>query len=86
MFDPSYSAFNWLLEHLGLDRISWLGATGLARFSVHLATVWFVAPFFLLIYLASFNSVPEPLRAADRRHSGSQSAYEVNSVWRKSRQ
>src|SRR6202023_4418752 len=23
LFDPSYSAFNWLLEHVGLDRIAW---------------------------------------------------------------
>src|SRR5260370_20297919 len=30
LFDPSYSAFNWILEHLGLDRISWLGGTGRA--------------------------------------------------------
>src|SRR5712675_3079806 len=33
LFDPSYSAFNWLLEHVGLDRIAWLGETGWARFS-----------------------------------------------------
>src|SRR6266702_3937328 len=25
LFDPSYSAFNWILQHLGLDRIAWLG-------------------------------------------------------------
>src|SRR6202165_1832720 len=53
LFDPSYSAINWILEHLGLDRISWLGETGWARFSVILANVWFGAPFFMIMYLAS---------------------------------
>jgi multiple sugar transport system permease protein len=64
LFDPSYSAFNWILEHLGLDRISWLGETGWARFSVILANVWFGAPFFMIMYLASLKSVPEQLYEA----------------------
>ena len=64
LFDPSYSAFNWLLEHVGLDRISWLGETGWARFSVILANVWFGAPFFMIMYLASLKSVPEQLYEA----------------------
>jgi len=64
LFDPSYSAFNWILEHLGLDRISWLGGTGWARFSVILANVWFGAPFFMIMYLASLKSVPEQLYEA----------------------
>jgi multiple sugar transport system permease protein len=64
LFDPSYSAFNWILEHLGLDRISWLDETGWARFSVILANVWFGAPFFMIMYLASLKSVPEQLYEA----------------------
>jgi multiple sugar transport system permease protein len=64
LFDPSYSAFNWLLEHVGLDRISWLGETGWARFSVILVNVWFGAPFFMIMYLASLKSVPEQLYEA----------------------
>jgi multiple sugar transport system permease protein len=64
LFDPSYSAFNWILGHLGLDRISWLGETGWARFSVILANVWFGAPFFMIMYLASLKSVPEQLYEA----------------------
>jgi multiple sugar transport system permease protein len=64
LFDPSYSAINWILEHLGLDRISWLGETGWARFSVILANVWFDAPFFMIMYLASLKSVPEQLYEA----------------------
>ncbi|TAJ90123.1 MAG: sugar ABC transporter permease [Reyranella sp.] len=64
LFDPSYSAFNWILEHLGLDRIYWLGETGWARFSVILVNVWFGAPFFMIMYLASLKSVPEQLYEA----------------------
>jgi multiple sugar transport system permease protein len=61
LFDPSFSALNWILDHLGMDRIDWLGETGWARFSVVLATVWFGAPFFMVMYLASLKSVPEEL-------------------------
>ncbi len=53
LFDPSYSAFNWILEHIGLDHVAWLGETGWARFSVILVNVWIGAPFFMIMYLAS---------------------------------
>jgi multiple sugar transport system permease protein len=33
----------------------WLGETGWARFSVILANVWFGAPFFMIMYLASLS-------------------------------
>jgi len=64
LFEPSFGAFNWLLEHLGLERILWLGEAGWARFSVILVTVWFGAPFFMVMYLASLKSVPEELYEA----------------------
>src|SRR5262249_10166808 len=34
LFDPSYSAFNWILAGFGIGRIPWTGETGWARFSV----------------------------------------------------
>src|SRR5205814_8342960 len=34
LFDPSYSAFNWILTHLGLSGIPWLGNPYWARFGV----------------------------------------------------
>ena len=64
LLEPSFGAFNWILEHLGMDRIYWLGETGWARFSVILVTVWFGAPFFMVMYLASLKSVPEELYEA----------------------
>ena len=64
LFEPSFGAFNWILESLGMDRIHWLGETGWARFSVILVTVWFGAPFFMVMYLASMKSVPGELYEA----------------------
>ncbi|HZQ01572.1 MAG TPA: sugar ABC transporter permease [Reyranella sp.] len=64
LFDPSYSAFNWILQHLGMERIFWLGEAGWARFCVILITVWFGTPFFMIMYLASLKSVPDELYEA----------------------
>ena len=64
LFDPSYSAFNWLFAHVGLPTITWLGDPYWARFSVILVNVWYGAPFFLIMYLAALKSVPEQLYEA----------------------
>ena len=64
LFDPSYSAFNWLLNAFGGPSIPWLGATWWARFSVILVNVWYGAPFFMIMYLAALKSVPEQLYEA----------------------
>src|SRR5262245_47095897 len=45
LFDPSYSAFNWLLQRMGLDAVPWLGDPYWARFAVILVNVWVGAPF-----------------------------------------
>src|ERR1700740_1423476 len=64
LFDPSYSAFNYTLGLFGIGPVSWLGETGWARFSVILVNVWFGAPFFMIMYLASLKSVPDQLYEA----------------------
>ena len=64
MFDPSYSAFNWIIQGLGGPQIPWLGATWWARFSVILVNTWYGAPFFLIMYLAALKSVPDQLYEA----------------------
>jgi multiple sugar transport system permease protein len=64
LFDPSYSAFNWLLAKFGIDSVSWLADPNWARFCVILVNVWFGAPFFLIMYLAALKSVPEQLYEA----------------------
>jgi multiple sugar transport system permease protein len=64
LFDPSYSAFNYTLHFFGIGPISWLGSTNWARFSVILVNVWYGAPFFMIMYLASLKSVPDQLYEA----------------------
>jgi multiple sugar transport system permease protein len=64
LFDPSYSALNWILAGLGIESIPWTGETGWARFSVILVNVWIGAPFFMIMYLAALKSVPEQLYEA----------------------
>ena len=55
LFDPSYSAINWLLALLGIDPVPFLGNPYWARFSVILVNVWFGAPFFMIMYLAALK-------------------------------
>jgi multiple sugar transport system permease protein len=64
LFDPSYSAFNWLFAHLGIPQVAWLGSAYWARFCVILVNVWVGSPFFMIMYLAALKSVPEQLHEA----------------------
>src|ERR1700704_5437449 len=64
LFDPSYSAFNYTLSYFGIGPISWTGDAYWARFSVILVNIWFGAPFFMIMYLASLKSVPDQLYEA----------------------
>ena len=61
LFDPSYSAFNWIFDKVGIGPIPWTGDAYWARFSVILVNVWIGAPFFMIMYLAALKSVPEEL-------------------------
>src|SRR5216683_666187 len=64
LFDPTHSAFNWLIKGFGGTDIPWLSDPYWARFSVILVNVWYGAPFFLIMYLAALKSVPEQLYEA----------------------
>ena len=64
LFDPSYSAFNWIFAHLGIPQVAWLGSAYWARFCVILVNVWVGSPFFMIMYLAALKSVPEQLHEA----------------------
>ncbi len=64
LFEPTYSALNWLLEMFSIDAIPWLSDTFWARFSVILVNIWVGAPFFLIMYLAALKSIPEDLYEA----------------------
>ena len=64
LFDPSYSAFNYVLAIFGIGPIPWTGDATWARFSVILVNIWYGAPFFMIMYLAALKSVPEQLYEA----------------------
>jgi multiple sugar transport system permease protein len=64
LFDPSYSAFNWIFSHIGLPSVAWTGDAYWARFSVILVNIWIGSPFFMIMYLAALKSVPEQLYEA----------------------
>jgi multiple sugar transport system permease protein len=64
LFDPSYSAINWLVAAVGVPPVAWLGEPSWARFSVILVNVWYGAPFFMIMYLAALKSVPDQLYEA----------------------
>jgi multiple sugar transport system permease protein len=64
LFDPTHSAFNWLIEQFGGQQVAWLSDPYWARFSVILVNVWYGAPFFLIMYLAALKSVPGELYEA----------------------
>jgi multiple sugar transport system permease protein len=64
MFDPSYSAFNWVLNQFGFANVPWLGVGWTARFCTIVVNVWYGTPFFMIMYLAALKSVPEQLYEA----------------------
>jgi multiple sugar transport system permease protein len=64
MFDPSYSAFNWVLNQLGFTNVPWLGVGWIARFCTITVNVWYGTPFFMIMYLAALKSVPDQLYEA----------------------
>ena len=64
MFDPSYSAFNWVLNEFGFANVPWLGVGWIARVCTITVNVWFGTPFFMIMYLAALKSVPEQLYEA----------------------
>jgi multiple sugar transport system permease protein len=64
MFDPSYSALNWILNQFGFASIPWLGVGWIARFCTITVNVWYGTPFFMIMYLAALKSVPDQLYEA----------------------
>jgi multiple sugar transport system permease protein len=64
MFDPAYSALNWVLNAMGMESIPFLGVATNARLAVIAVNVWFGTPFFMIMYLAALKSVPEQLYEA----------------------
>lgn len=60
MFDPEFSAVNYVATHLGLLHgwPNWLGEPGLAMVSVIVVNVWRGFPFAAIVLLAGMSAVP----------------------------
>jgi multiple sugar transport system permease protein len=61
LFEPRYSALNWILEGMGFEAVAWLSDVVWARFAVILVNIWYGAPFFMIMYLAALKSIPAEL-------------------------
>lgn len=64
LFEPSYSAINWILQGLFGISVPWLSDTFWARFAVILVNIWIGSPFFMIMYLAALKSVSPDLYEA----------------------
>ena len=65
MFDPAYSGINWILKVLfGVRNIPWLADPFWARVAVTQTNIWMGIPFFMIMYLAGLQSIPDELYEA----------------------
>jgi multiple sugar transport system permease protein len=64
MFDPAFSAINWVLMQFGFEKVPWLGDIFWARVATIQTNIWFGTPFFMIMYLAGLQTIPQELYEA----------------------
>jgi multiple sugar transport system permease protein len=64
LLDPVVGPFNYYLRTLGLPVRSWLADPATAMWAIILTTVWWVAGYYLVIYLAGLQDIPRELYEA----------------------
>ncbi len=64
LLDPVVGPFNYYLKALGLPVRSWLADPATAMWAIILTTVWWVAGYYLVIYLAGLQDIPRELYEA----------------------
>jgi ABC-type sugar transport system permease subunit len=64
LLDPIVGPFNYYLRGLGLPVRSWLADPYTAMWGIILTTVWWVAGYYLVIYLAGLQDIPPELYEA----------------------
>jgi multiple sugar transport system permease protein len=64
LLDPVVGPFNYYLRALGLPARSWLADPDTAMWAIILTTVWWVAGYYLVIYLAGLQDIPRELYEA----------------------
>ena len=64
ILDPVVGPFNYYLRSLGFPVRSWLADPSTAMWTIILTTVWWVAGYYLVIYLAGLQDIPRELYEA----------------------
>jgi multiple sugar transport system permease protein len=64
LLDPVVGPFNYYLKALGVPVRSWLADPSLAMWVIILTSVWWVAGYYLVIYLAGLQDIPRDLYEA----------------------
>lgn len=64
LLDPVVGPLNYYLKALGLPARSWLADPATAMWAIILTTVWWVAGYYLVIYLAGLQDIPRELYEA----------------------
>lgn len=66
IYDPSFGLINTFFRSVGLDNFarSWLGDPSVALFAVIAVICWQYIPFYMILFLAALNGIPEDLREA----------------------
>ena len=64
LLDPVVGPFNYYLRSLGVPARSWLADPATAMWAIVVTTVWWVAGYYLVIYLAGLQDIPRELYEA----------------------
>ncbi|HTO12572.1 MAG TPA: sugar ABC transporter permease [Candidatus Binatia bacterium] len=64
LLDPVVGPFNYYLRALGVPVRSWLADPATAMWAIIVTTVWWVAGYYLVIYLAGLQDIPRELYEA----------------------
>lgn len=75
IYDPSFGLLNEFLEGIGLIGQSWLGKPELALFAVIAVICWQYTPFYMILFLAALNGIPEDMRDAARIDGATETEY-----------
>ena len=68
VYNPAFGILNPLLENLGLNFLvnDWISSSNTALMSVMIVGVWKASPFFMVIFLAALQKIPDELEEAAR--------------------
>ncbi len=66
ILSPKYGILTIVLTKMGLDSPYWLGDPSLALFTVALIQVWKMSGYYMILFLAGLQNIPESLKEAAR--------------------